>query len=103
MAGFPRPGNVKCCAVIHARADERQTDRDVDALIHPQILDRDESLVVILRHHDIEASLPGVHEHGVAGPGSTGLDALRLRLLDRRTEDLLIFGAEETMLARVRV
>ena len=103
VAGFTRSGNVKGRAVIHARSDERQSDRDVDAFIHAQILYGDQPLIVILGYHNIEPSLPGMHEHGVARPGSAGLDAFGLRLLNCWLDDRLIFGAKETVLARVRI
>src|SRR6185503_12144798 len=99
VAGFTCSSNIKCSAVIHARADEGQTDRDVDAFIHAQTLYGDESLIMILGYHNIEPSLPGMHEDGVSRPRSTYIDAFRLRLLNRWLDYHLIFRAKETVLA----
>src|SRR5215213_11509588 len=103
MAGFAGSSDVEGCTVIHARSDERQTHRDVNSLVYAQILDRNQPLIMILSDHDIELTFPGVHKYGVAGPRPTDLNAFRLRLLNCRFDNRLIFGAKETVLAGVRV
>ena len=88
--------------MINTRSNERQTHCDIYALIHTQILDRDQTLVMILGNYDIELSLSGIHEHGVARPRAAGIDAFRLRLLNRGLDDRLIFAAKHAMLTGVR-
>ena len=48
-------GDVERGAVVDAGADDRQAERDVDALVEAEVLDRDQALVVVLRDDDVEA------------------------------------------------
>ena len=80
MTGCAGSGNIERCAMVDARPDEGQAYCDVDSLIHAQILDGDQPLIVILGYHNIEAPLPGVHEYSVARPGTTRFNAFPLCL-----------------------
>ena len=43
--------------MVDAGPHERQPERDVDALVEPEVLDRDEALVVVLRHDEVELAI----------------------------------------------
>ena len=80
-----------------------QPDRDVDARVEAHELDRDVALVVVLHDDDVEAALPGVHEHRVRRPRARGVDPLRARGLDGRGDDVAVLRPEQAGLAGVRV
>ena len=84
MLGLARAGDVERGAVIDAGAQEGQADGDVHPLLDAEILDRDQTLVVILGDDDVEFALARPHEDRVAGPGPAGIDPLAPRRLDRR-------------------
>jgi large conductance mechanosensitive channel len=54
-----RARDVEGRAVVRAGAHQRQAQRDVDALLHAQVLDRDQALVVVHRHHHVELAGAG--------------------------------------------
>ena len=51
--GLILPGDTESGAVIGRRADERQTQRDIDPLVEMQRLDGDQCLVVIAAQHRV--------------------------------------------------
>ena len=54
----PRAGDVERRAVVGAGAHQRQAQRDVHALLHAEVLHRDQALVVVHRDHHIELAGP---------------------------------------------
>ena len=60
-------GDVERGAVIGAGADERQPERDVDAVLDAEIFHRDEAMVVRHGHNDVELARVAF---GVAGRAS---------------------------------
>ena len=58
---------------------------------------------MILRHHDVEAPLSGLHEDGVARPGAACVDALGACPFNGRLDDIDFLAPELAALARVRV
>jgi len=89
--------------VVYAGAHEGQSHGDVHALVQPQVFDRNQPLVVVLGHHDVEVAAPRPHENGVAGPGAAGVDALCAGLPDGGGDVGQILVAELAVFARVRV
>ena len=51
---LPAAGDVKSRAVVRAGAHQRQAQRDIDALLHPQVFHGNQPLVVVHRHHHIK-------------------------------------------------
>ena len=83
---------------------ERQPDGDVDARLEAEDLDRPVSLVVIVRHHQIEIAPPRAEEERVRGQRSLDVDAVLARGGDGRLQLLLFLAAtEEPVLSGVRV
>ena len=101
--GLALPGDVERRAVVGTGAHEGQAQRDVDALVQAQVLDRNQALVVVLRHHHVEAALARLHEDRIAGPGAAGVDALAPRGLDGRQDDAGFLVAEQPAFAGVRI
>ena len=95
--------------MIRAGPHQRQAQGHVDALLHAQVLHRNQPLVVGHRHDRIElADVPRrrvarAHEHRVRRERSVGIDAQRPRLRDRRRDVLDLLGAEQAALAGVRI
>src|SRR5438445_10619171 len=60
--GYALAGDVEGCAVIHAGANDRQANRDVDAGLEAKHLDRRMSLVVVHRDHRVEVAPSSAEE-----------------------------------------
>ena len=69
----------------------------------PAVLSADVPLVVVHGHHGVEITPEGIQVKCVVGERSVGVEALRLRHLDRGADDADLLVAEEAVLARVRV
>src|SRR5690606_2115412 len=95
--------NVKSRAVVHTGPDEGQAHRYIDALIHAQVLDRNQALVVVLRHYDVEFAPARTHEYRVAGPGTAGVYAFVPGLFDGRRNHLDLFLSEPSFFPGVRI
>ena len=54
--------------VINARPHERQTDSDINAAFKTEVLEWNESLVVVLGDDDVEMALTCTQEHRVRWP-----------------------------------
>ena len=68
--GAAGAGDVEGRAVVGAGAHQRQPQRDVHALVHAQILDGDQSLVVVHRHDHVELAAARAHEDRVGSEGA---------------------------------
>src|SRR5688500_7685646 len=53
----PLARDVERRAVVRAGADERQAQRDVHAFFQPEIFHRDQPLIVVLGHDNVESTL----------------------------------------------
>ena len=80
-------GNVERRAVVGRCAHERQAERDVDALVEGQRLDRDEGLVVIHRDDCIVARAGGGMKQRVGGVRTRDGQAFGAKLLDGGRDD----------------
>ncbi len=58
---------------------------------------------MILRDHDVEPALAGLHEHGIAGPRAGCVYTFVAGRLNRRTDDVDFLVSEETSLAGMRI
>ena len=86
------------------RADHGQADRDVDALVEPEHLDRAVALVVVHRDDEVEVAADGAEERGVGRQRALGVDAVGRRGRDGGLDLLRLLAApEQAVLARVRV
>src|SRR5918995_4044107 len=103
VVGLACTGDVKRRAVVHAGAEERQAHGDVHAGVEAHQLHGDVPLVVVLHHHDVEHAAPRPHQDRVGRMGAGGLDPLLPRFLDGGGYALCVLGAEEAVLAGVRV
>ena len=102
--GDALPGDVERRAVVDRRADDRQAERDVDPGVERQQLHRPVALVVVHAHDRVvAAAVHGLVEHGVGRVRAAGVDARGARLLDGRGDPLDVLGAEQPVLAGVRV
>ena len=90
--------------MVRARSHKRQPHRQVHPLIHPQVLHRDQPLVVVHGNHHIElGKTPCPHKHRVRRPGTTRIDPQGPSLLHRRTDHADLLVPQQPILARVRV
>src|SRR5215218_4396116 len=103
VVGLACTGDVEGRAVVHAGAEERQAHGDVHAGVEAHQLNRNVSLVVVLHHHNVEDASTRPHQDRVGRMGAGGLYPLRSRFLDGGGYALRVFGAEEAVLASVRV
>ncbi|MCY1380971.1 hypothetical protein D9M69_688380 [compost metagenome] len=60
-------------------------------------------MVVVHGHHNVKATLPGTHEHGVRCVRAAGVHAFLPRPLDGRCNDIPVFQPEQAALSRMRV
>ena len=72
-------------------------------MLQPQVLDRNQALVVVHRDHDIELARAGAHEDGIGRMRSTDIEPFGPRLLHRRCDLLDFLAAEQAALARMRI
>jgi len=93
----------KAVTVIGRSAHERQAERDVDAVIEGERLDRDQRLVVIHTQGNVVAGARASMEQRVGGQRADRVDAFGAQRRDRGGDDVAIFLAERTVLAGVRV
>jgi len=94
--------------VIRTGAHQRQAERDIDTLLHPQVFDRDQTLVVVHRHHHIKLARlpgfrPGPHKHRVWCERATHVQPLLAGPGDGRRNDVELFPAEQSAFASVRI
>ena len=80
-------GDVERRAVIGRGAHEGQAERDVDALVEGERLDRDQALVVIHGQRDVVARPRARVEHRVGRQGADDVDPFGAQVLDRRRDD----------------
>src|SRR5260370_19844957 len=93
--GDARARNIERRAMVYRGADDRQPDRDVDARLKAQYLDRPVALVMVHRHHEVEVSAAGAEEHRVRRQRTQRSDSLTLSALNRRYDCLLLLTAAE--------
>ena len=94
--------------MVGAGAHEGQAERDVDALLDAEVLDRDQPLVVRHRHDQVELArvaggMARAHEHRVRRKRAAGVDALGARRAHRRRDEALLLVAEQPAFACMRV
>ena len=89
--------------MVDRGADDRQPDRDVHAFLDSVELDRDQPLIMILRHDDVEFAASSPHEDRIRRERAGNIHPRSLRLLDRRGDDLDFLAAEQAAFARMRV
>src|SRR5690349_15146465 len=53
--------------------------------------------------HDDEGVVAGAREHGIGAERPFGEDLRSLRIFDRRNDDVLLFRAEESVFAGMRI
>ena len=103
MVCDPKARDIECRAVIRAGAHERQAQCDVHPFFKAEILHRDQALIVVLSHHDVEPALARLHIHGVARMGAAGIDALFSGRLNGGPNDPDLLISEETTFTGMRV
>ena len=96
-------GNVERRAVVGRGPDDRQAERDVDAILEMQGLHRDQRLVVVHAKRGIVVGPRRRMEQGVGGVGSGHPPALRSQRGDRRLDDLDFLAAERAAFTGVRI
>ena len=85
--------------MIGRGADEGQAERDVDAFVEGDGLDRDQRLIVIHRKRGVIAGArPGV-EHRVRRMGAARIDPERAQAFDRGADDGIVLLAQRAALA----
>ena len=89
--------------MVHGRADDRQPERDVDRVVEAGELRRDMALVVVHGNHGVEVARGGAQEDGVRRDRARDVPALGAQLLDGRLDQLGLLGAEQAVLAGVRI
>ena len=78
-------GDVECRPMIGRCADEGQAERDVDALVECQRLDRDQRLVVIHADGRVVVRPRAAHERACRPERAGDVDALARSAVERRT------------------
>ena len=73
--GAVLPGDVERGAMVGRGADDRQAERDVDAFLEMERLQRDQRLVVIHAQGGVVARARRGVEHGVGGVGAGDVPA----------------------------
>ena len=101
--GLAGAGDIERGAVIGRGAHERQAERDVDAVVEGQRLDRDQRLVVVHAERGVVGLARRLVEHGIGRERAARVDAVGDQPLDRRAHDQAVFLAERAVLAGVRV
>ena len=89
--------------MIHRGPYDRDSQRDVHRAFEIQKLHRNVALVVVHGHHQVIGAAPRLQEDGVAGMRTAALDSLGAGRLDGGNDELLVFLAEQPVLARMRV
>jgi hypothetical protein len=105
--GPPGTSDVERRAVVGARATYRQAQRDVDALVNAEILDRNQPLVVVHRNHHVEfprfaCACTRPHEDGIRWERTADIHTGPSRRFDRRRNDVDFFPPKEAALPGVR-
>jgi len=96
--------DVECGAVVDGRADDGESQGDVDASFEIEQLQRDVALVVVHADDGVEFfAADGQVKDGVGREGSFHGHSLLLRPLDRGPYLLDFFIAENTVLAGVGI
>ena len=95
--------DVKRRAMGHARPHQRQAQRDVDRLVHPQHLHGDVALIMVERDDagEFPAKRPG--EERVGRQGTSHGHARPCELLDRRGNDAGLLVTEQASLTAVGI
>src|SRR5690625_7561579 len=73
--------------MVYARPDKGQANSDVDALLKAEVFDRDQPLIMVLRHHNIKLALARAHENRIARPGTADLNAFGPGFFNGRGND----------------
>ena len=89
--------------MVRRRADERQSQRDVDGVLERDRLDRDQRLVVIHADGAVVGLAGRCVEHGIRRQGAPGVDAFRAQRLNGGCDDVDVFAAERAVFAGMRV
>ena len=89
--------------MIRRCADNRQTQRDIHAVVPIQRLERDKRLVVIHANRNIVAGASRLREHGIRRPRPGGVDASGAQGRNCRGDQGLLLGAQRAGFPGVRV
>ena len=89
--------------MIRRRADVRKAERHVCRFAMGDELNRNQTLIMIWRNHDIELTGVGSIIQTVRGVRARHRDPFGGTLPNRRREDIDIFATEHAAFARVRV
>ena len=101
--GDPLSGDVERRAVIGGRAHERQAERDIDAVIEGEGLDRDQALVVIHRQRHVVARPRLGMEHRIGGKRPDDVNSFGPQGLDRGPDDGDLLPPHRSALPRVGI
>ena len=95
--------DVKGGSVPRRGPYDRQTDGDIDCFIKSHHFDRDQSLIVIHRDNAIIVALNGVIKQRICRVWAAAIDPRLLCQQDGRFDDPLLFVAELTVFAGMRI
>ncbi len=95
--------DVEGSAMVGAGADGGEADCDVDGCIAREELDGDEPLIVVHGDDQVIFAIQGGEENRVCGKGAAGVDGFLLSCANRGGDDGIVFGAEESVFARVGI
>jgi len=80
--------------MIDRRSDDRKPERHVDRPAEREQLHRNQSLIVITSHDDIELTTGGAAEDGVARERSVDIDSSASRVIDGGAQDRFVLGTK---------
>ena len=101
--GNAATGYVEGSAVVWTGANEGEAQGDVYTFLQTKIFYGDQSLIVILRNHDIEPSLPRLHKDSIAGPGAANIQPFGPGGGNRRGYDAHLFIPKKAALTGMGV
>ena len=89
--------------MIDRRADERQAERDVNAVAEARGFEHRQTLVVVHRDNGVVTARDIRHKYRVGGNRSGDVVTLRTSVDDRRSNDIDLFASKMSSFARVRI
>src|SRR5690606_37193033 len=96
-------GDVERGAVIDRHAHDRQADRDVDAVVAVDRLERGMALIVIAGNHEFPFAAHGLRKQGVRGNRARGENAGGIGFGHGRRQNLGVLRTENAVFAGVRI
>ena len=101
--GTTAAGQFECRAVIDRGTNDRQAERDIDAMAESRVLERGQPLVVVHRQHRIALGQHGRREHGVGRLRPEQSHALGTQPVEYRHDDLDLLAPEVAPFAGMRI